>query len=82
MSVSDAVIEAADEFIAQLRRRQIVGSLPTAKRTAEILRFLVTKGRHNTAEALLDDVRAVGTRMQAAKPLGEQPPAWAHARMR
>ena len=55
MNIPDAVLEAADEFIAQLRRRQIEGSLPCAKRTAEILRLLITKSRHPTAEALLDD---------------------------
>lgn len=70
MSISGAVLEAADEFVAQLRRRQIEGSLPCAKRTAEILRLLVTKSRHPTAEALLEDVRVLGIRLQAAKPLG------------
>lgn len=72
MGIPDAVLEAADEFIAQLRRRQIEGSLPCAKRTAEILRLLITKSRHPTAEALLDDVRVLGIRLQAAKPLGAQ----------
>ena len=71
MSISDAVLDAADEFVAQLRRRQIEGSLMCAKRTAEILRLLITKSRHSTPEALLEDVRTVGTRLQSAKPLGE-----------
>lgn len=70
MSIPESVLEAADEFIAQLRRRQIEGSLPCAKRTAEILRLLITKSRPSTPEALLEDVRTVGARLQAAKPLG------------
>ena len=69
--VSSAVLDAADEFIAELRQRHIEGSLATAKRTAEILRLVITKSRHAMPDALLDDVRTVGTRLQAAKPLGE-----------
>ena len=58
------------DFVAQLRRRQVEGSLDTAKRTAEILRLLLATQRHPTAQALLDDVRVVGSRLQAAKPAG------------
>jgi len=60
---------AVDEFVQQLRRRQIQGSTATAKRTAEILRLLVTKSRRPTPEGMLNDVCFVGMRMQAAKPL-------------
>ena len=56
---------------AQLRRRQIQGSLPCAKRTAEIMRSLLTMQRHPDATALIDDVRSVGYKLQAAKPVGE-----------
>ncbi len=62
------------DFVAQLRRRQVQGSLDTAKRTAEILRLLLATQRHPTAQALLDDVRVVGSRLQAAKPAGMSPP--------
>lgn len=83
MSVPEVVLEAADEFVAQLRRRQIEGSLPCAKRTAEILRLLITKSRHATPEGFLEDVRVIGTRLQAAKPLGAtcmlRVPLWAHS---
>ena len=61
------------DFVAQLRRRQVEGSLDTAKRTAEILRLLLATQRHPTAQALLDDVRVVGSRLQAAKPSGMPP---------
>lgn len=63
--------EAVEEFCTQLRRRQISGSLPCAKRTAEIMRVLVTMQRHVDAASLIDDVRSVGYKIQAAKPVGE-----------
>ena len=62
------------DFVAKLRRRQVEGSLDTAKRTAEILRLLLATQRHPTAQALLDDVRLVGSRLQAAKPSGMMRP--------
>ncbi len=65
-----SVMAAVDEFVQQLRRRQIEGSTATGKRTAEILRLLVTKSRRPTPEGMLEDVCMVGMRMQAAKPLG------------
>jgi len=46
--------------------------MPCARRTAEIMRFLLTMQRHEDAKALIDDVRAVGYKLQAAKPVGEQ----------
>ena len=52
------------------RRRQVEGSIPTAKATAELLRTLITRGRHPDAAALLSDVRDWGIQLQAAKPLG------------
>ena len=67
------LLDAVEDFIAQLRRRQVEGSLATAKRTAEILRLLLTSKRHASAQALLDDVRRVGSRLQAAKPSGVPP---------
>ena len=72
--VGSTVMAAVDEFVQQLRRRQIEGSTATAKRTAEILRLLVTKSRRPTPEGMLEDVHFVGMRMQAAKPLGALSP--------
>lgn len=57
-----------DAFCDQLRRRHVEGPLPTAKRTAYLMRLLTTTRRHNDAQALLDDVRLWGTKMQSAKP--------------
>ena len=53
------------------RRRQVEGSIPTAKATAELLRTLITRQRHPDAAALLSDVREWGIQLQAAKPLGK-----------
>ena len=58
-------------FCSQLQRRQIKGSLATAKRTAIFLRLLITSRRHSDAQALLDDVRLWGTKLQTAKPFSE-----------
>ena len=48
-----------------------MGSLPTAKRTAELMRLLITSQRHTNAQHLLDDVRLWGTTLQSAKHSGE-----------
>lgn len=58
-----------DEYCTQLRRRQIEGSLPCARRTAEILRLIVTTQRYPDAAGLIQNVRDVGCRMQRASPV-------------
>ncbi|KAJ9514734.1 hypothetical protein QJQ45_028387 [Haematococcus lacustris] len=68
-SERQSVADAVEEYCSQLRRRHIEGSLPCAKRTAEIMRVLITMQRHPDAAALIDDVRSVGYRIQAAKPV-------------
>lgn len=52
--------------------RQIHGSFACAKKTAEVMRLLITTQRHPDAAALIEDVRTVGTKLQAAKPVGER----------
>jgi translation initiation factor eIF-2B subunit beta len=52
--------------------RQIRGSFACAKKTAEVMRLLITTQRHPDALSLIEDVRTVGTKLQAAKPVGEQ----------
>lgn len=59
-----------DDLCRRLRRRQIEGSLDTARATAELLRSLITRKGHADAFALVADVRDWGTQLQAAKPLG------------
>lgn len=53
--------------------RQIQGSYRCAKKTAELLRALITKERHPDAASLIEDIRMVGIKVQAAKPVGEWP---------
>jgi hypothetical protein len=55
--------------------RQIHGSFACAKKTAEVMRLLITTQRHPDAASLIEDVRTVGTKLQAAKPVGERNPA-------
>lgn len=62
--------EAVDAFCTALKRRQIEGSLPTAKKTATLMRQLLTTRRHVDAQHLLDDVRSWGIILQSAKPSG------------
>jgi hypothetical protein len=44
------------------------GSLQIAKRTAEIMRSVITSQRHADAEALIRDVTAIGLKLQSARP--------------
>jgi translation initiation factor eIF-2B subunit beta len=60
--------QLVEDCCTQLRRRQLEGSYPCARRTAELLRALVSSRRHPDASALLADVRSVGARLQQAKP--------------
>ncbi|KAK9862337.1 hypothetical protein WJX84_010757, partial [Apatococcus fuscideae] len=64
-----SVHELVEDFCRSLRRRHVEGSLATGKRTAEVLRILITSQRHADAQSLLDDVRRVGVKIQSAKPL-------------
>ena len=65
-----SINELVDDFCRSLRRRHVEGSLATGKRTAELLRILITSQRHSDAQSLLDDVRRIGVKIQSAKPLG------------
>eukprot|EP00878_Enallax_costatus_P004879 GHUV01005133.1.p1 GENE.GHUV01005133.1~~GHUV01005133.1.p1 ORF type:complete len:431 (+),score=110.28 GHUV01005133.1:264-1556(+) len=58
-----------EDYCTQLRRRQIHGSFACAKKTAEVMRLLITTQRHTDAASLIEDVRTVGTKLQAAKPV-------------
>ena len=66
MSLADEL----DAFCLALKRRQLEGSLHIAKRTAELMRSLLTSRRHEDAQALVGDVRSTGVALQSAKPLG------------
>ena len=70
-SPQDATETSLSRVSLAYRRRQVEGSIPTAKATAELLRTLITRFRHPDAAALLTDVRNWGIQLQAAKPLGD-----------
>ncbi|EFN54691.1 hypothetical protein CHLNCDRAFT_24479 [Chlorella variabilis] len=58
-----------EAFCTRLTDRRIDGSLAAAKGTAELLRQLVTSSKLNTPELMLAEVKKVGLRIQAAKPI-------------
>ena len=74
MSVHDQL----EEFCTLLRHRKVEGSLATGRRTAELLRIFVSSCRHSDAVALVEDVRSVGNKLQAAKPIGASPKLICH----
>jgi translation initiation factor eIF-2B subunit beta len=65
-----------DDFVTKLRRRQVEGSLNTAKMTAELLRQVISHQRlPNVGQAavLIDVVKTVGLQMIEANPIGKSP---------
>lgn len=57
-----------DTFCLKVKRLQIDGALVSAKRTLELMRELITTQKHGDHWALIDHVKAVGTKMVCAKP--------------
>lgn len=70
MAAPSAFSDRVENFCRRLTDRRIDGSLAAAKGTAELLRQLVTSSRLNTPEVMLAEVKRVGLRIQAAKPIG------------
>ncbi|PSC72427.1 translation initiation factor eIF-2B subunit beta [Micractinium conductrix] len=69
MAAPSAFSDRVENFCRRLTDRRIDGSLAAAKGTAELLRQLVTSSRLNTPEVMLAEVKRVGLRIQAAKPI-------------
>ncbi|KAL4419149.1 hypothetical protein ABPG77_002662 [Micractinium sp. CCAP 211/92] len=67
--MSQAFNDRVEAFCRRLTDRRIDGTLAAAKGTAELLRQLVTSSRLNTPEIMLAEVKRVGLRIQAAKPI-------------
>ena len=63
--------DRVDDFCDKLRQRRIEASLDAAKATAELMRQLVTSQRLPDPQSLLAEVKSVGLRIQAAKPIGK-----------
>ncbi|KAL4447758.1 hypothetical protein ABPG75_004977 [Micractinium tetrahymenae] len=61
--------DRVEAFCRRLTDRRTDGTLAAAKGTAELLRQLVTSSRLNTPEVMLAEVKRVGLRIQAAKPI-------------
>jgi translation initiation factor 2B subunit (eIF-2B alpha/beta/delta family) len=57
-----------DNFVVQLKRREISGSQAVAIRTADVLRIVVSRSRFTTIHQLLDMVRNVGKTLAEANP--------------
>ncbi|KAG1654754.1 hypothetical protein FOA52_003668 [Chlamydomonas sp. UWO 241] len=62
-------MDAVGDFCLQLQRRQVEGAMDCARRTAEVLRQLLTTQKHPDAASLIDDLRAVGLKMQRSNPV-------------
>lgn len=60
-----------DELCTRLKQRRLDGSLAAAKSTAELLRQLVTSFRGNDPRDLMEEVKQVGVKLQAARASGE-----------
>ncbi|CAM6113365.1 unnamed protein product [Calypogeia fissa] len=62
-----------EDFITKLNRRQVEGSLDTAKLTAKLLRQVISHQRippsAQSAAILIDAVKSVGVRLIAANPI-------------
>lgn len=69
--MEDHLTTALDGFCTALKRRQIEGSMPSAKKATEVLRLLLTTKRHADGQQMLEEVRSVGIIMQKAKPAGK-----------
>ena len=57
-------------FCRRLADRRVDGSLAAAKGTAELLRQLIASSRLSTPDIMLAEVKKLGLRIQAAKPIG------------
>ncbi|KAI8060325.1 hypothetical protein BC940DRAFT_312101 [Gongronella butleri] len=59
---------SVEDFIARLKRRQVVGSYEVAKETAVILRQVVSTTRWRDVDTLLETITDVGSRLASAQP--------------
>ena len=65
MASSRALNKKAEILSGKLKTRQIVGSYAAAKGTVDLLKQLVSSSKAKSAQELLDEVRAVGVRLQS-----------------
>lgn len=55
-------------IVTSLRRRQIIGALPSAKATLEILRIMLGQCKFSNTDHMMRTVRAVGRELTGAMP--------------
>ena len=67
--MASTVEQQVGELATQLRLRRVTGSLGAAKRTAALLRILVSSSKQPSAAQLVQEVRAVGSELIKAQPL-------------
>lgn len=67
---SQGYYDRVQDFATKLRQRKICTSLDAAKGTAELLRQLVTSSKLSDPQSLLEEVKNVGNKLQAALPTG------------
>lgn len=70
MSTSLQKSQAAESLALKLMRGQIVGSFRCALETAELLNIVLKTVKVSRTEQLIDYVKAIGCRLQEAKPIG------------
>lgn len=66
---SQQFYDRVNEFCDKLKQRKLEASLDAAKGTAELMRQLVTSQRLPDPHSLLAEVKNVGLKIQAAKPI-------------
>ena len=65
-----ALAEKAEVLCLKLKQGQVKGSYAAAKGTVDLLKQLVSSTKVRSAQELLEEVRAVGVKVQEARPIG------------
>lgn len=61
--------QSVDQFLLQLKRRQLAGSNQTATETANLLRTVISNSRWSNAKALLDLISEITKQLVEAQPV-------------
>jgi len=69
--IGQGYYDKVNDFCDKLRQRRISSSYEVAKGTVELLKQLVSSSKASSPQALLEEVRNVGVRIQSARPIGE-----------
>ncbi len=64
-----ASLQSVDQFVSQLKRRQVFGSNQTALETAQLLRTVISNSRWGTAAVLIATIRELAVRLVRAQPV-------------